>query len=695
MIGSSGQSLAEPPIHDRATQVLRSAYGPTASFRPGQLEAVTALVEKRARLLLVQRTGWGKSVVYFVATRLMRHEGAGPTLIVSPLLALMRDQVIAAKRFGLAAVTINSSNQDTWASIESEIKRGAVDLILVSPERLHNDQFRSNVFGTVIQSNALLVIDEAHCISDWGHDFRPDYRRLTTIVDLMPRGVPIVATTATANNRVVADVSHQLGSDVTVIRGSLSRPNLELHAMSIPGKAHRLAWLAGMVAGLPGTGIVYCLTILDAEMAAKWLRSRGVQAVAYSGGADDIARERIERRLRTNDVKVVCATSALGMGFDKPDLGFVIHFQSPSSPVAYYQQVGRAGRATEEAVAVLLAGREDQGIWESLLDSSLPQRAAAEQLVHLLERRNGWRSLTWIQQEVNLTKTAIEKLLKNLEVEGAVERRGAKYRRAETDWTFDAERVDRVWQQRIAEQVAMTRYTEARHCRMAYLQEQLDDPSAGSCRRCDNCAGARFATDVPASLLADAESFLKKRSLVIAPRKTWPGGRVTGPIPPGHQLAAGRSLSMLGDGAWGDVVLACKRGGRPFPHDIVEALAELLEHWRPVPKPAWITYVPTIDETRRFVPDLAYRLGARVGIPVLDVVSKVRRTERQKLMQNHYQQLSNVWSAYAVGLGVPPAPLLLLDDIADSRWTLTYIGYLLRRAGSGPVLPLTLAQTKG
>ena len=680
---------------DKATQVLRSAYGSSAVFRPDQLEAIDMLVNERSRLLLVQRTGWGKSVVYFVSTRLMRDRTAGPTLIVSPLLALMRDQIAAAERLSLNAVTINSSNTGSWDTIESEIERGSVDLILVSPERFNNEQFRKNVLGSMIRSIGLFVIDEAHCVSDWGHDFRPDYQRLSRVLDLVPSGVPVLATTATANDRVVSDVTQQLGHGIQVIRGPLNRDSLELHALVIPEKARRLAWIAREIPRLPGTGIVYCLTVGDAEIVAAWLESCGIPALAYSGETDPEIRLQVERELRGNKVKAVCATSALGMGFDKPDLGFVIHYQSPSSPVAYYQQVGRAGRAVDRAVVVLLSGREDDDIWDYFLTTSLPIQADAEGLVGLLEQDGGWQTKTWIQGHLNTSPTRLDGLLKILEVEGAVERHGNEYRRTLNTWRFDADRVDMVRKQRIAEQEAMRVYATGIHCRMAYLQEELDDPNATACKRCDNCTQQRYDADVPRDIAAQAAAFLRSRPVILEPRRQWPGGIAAGAIPRERQVTDGRALSRLGDGGWGDVILHCKRTGQPFPDDIVGGLVGLVRRWRPEPSPEWITYVPSLDPMRQFVPVLAHQLGLQLGLPVVDAVRKTRHTEPQKFMQNSQQQLRNIWSAYDVDDMVRPSPVLLVDDVADSRWTLTYVGNLLRRAGAGPVLPLTLARSRG
>src|SRR4051794_3036730 len=447
-------------IETQALELLRSLAGPDAAFREHQLEAIGDLVEERRRVLCVQRTGWGKSAVYFIATALLRRSGAGPTVLISPLLALMRNQIAAAERLGLRAVTVNSTNRDDWDAVAAQLDADEVDLLLISPERLNNPQFRETMLPLFIERVGLLVVDEAHCVSDWGHDFRPDYRRIRDVLAALPQDVAVLGTTATANDRVVADVSEQfkIGSDeahLTVYRGPLGRASLRLEVVELPSAADRLAWLATWLPQLPGSGIVYCLTKRDTETVAEWLNSRGISAVAYSGEVGDDERVEAEGRLLRNEVKAVVATSALGMGYDKPDLGFVVHFQAPSSAIAYYQQVGRAGRGVEEAHVVLLRGHEDRRIQDYFIETAFPPRALVEQVLGALPA-----TITGIQAEVNLGKTRIEALLKVLDVEGAVRRDGSEWALTGEPWAYDEERYARLTALRRAEQEAMFAYGE-------------------------------------------------------------------------------------------------------------------------------------------------------------------------------------------------------------------------------------------
>ena len=681
-------------VHAEAQRLLCRLTGdPQAEFHQEQWEAIEQLVVRRHRALVVQRTGWGKSAVYFIATRLLRDRGAGATVLVSPLLALMRNQIAMAERVGVRAATINSANRDAWDDVKDEIWRGAVDVLLISPERLNNVEFRQEVLPDLIRTTGLLVVDEAHCISDWGHDFRPDYRRIGRILSLLPRGVPVLCTTATANERVVSDIQEQLGEGLVVLRGSLDRESLALYALDLPEQAQRLVWLADAIPQWSGSGIVYCLTKSDTERLAEWLRIRGIDALAYTGSTDDEDRLAVEQALLDNTVKVVVATSALGMGFDKPDLTFVVHYQSPGSPVAYYQQVGRAGRGVPESVGVFLSGREDSDIQDYFIRSAFPPQAQAEQIVDLLERSAAPLSIAAIEAEVNARRTRIEAWLKVLEVEGAVERDGSRWRRTLRPWNFDVERVERVTALRRDEQGAMEEYVSTDQCRMEFLRTTLDDPSAQPCGRCDNCTGGHLQVDVEASDAAEAAEFLRRSEVVVEPRRRWPGGveAVSGAVPAHLRCEEGRALSRYGDGGWGNVVRRAKYGSDRYPDELVEAGAALIGRWDPRPEPTWVTYVPSTS-SGELVAEFAHQLGDALGLPVHARVARARSGRPQKEMENSAQQFRNVWGAFRVTGSVPPGPCLLVDDIVDSRWTLTVVGVALREAGSGPVFPFALAQ---
>src|SRR6266540_908413 len=567
--GAPQGTPADPAVAERAQALLSVLAGPDAVLRDDQLAAVQALVVQRRRVVVVKRTGWGKSAVYFLATRLLRDAGAGPTLLVSPLLSLMRDQIAKAEGIGIRAATINSTNVDDWRRIEAELAAGRVDLLLISPERLNSPKFRDQVLPELSSRIGLLVIDEAHCISDWGHDFRPDYRRLVRVLDDLGQGVPVLACTATANERVMADVAEQLGAEPQLFRGALDRDSLVLSVLRLPAQAERLAWLARRLPDLPGSGIVYCLTVGDAERVAAWLGANGIDARAYSGRTDTEERLAVEDALRANQVKVVAATSALGMGFDKPDLAFVVHFQSPDSPVTYYQQIGRAGRALDRAEVVLLCGAEDRAIWEWFASTAFPPREQVAAVLGALEAAGEPVSTGLLEEVANLSRTRLELMLKVLDVDGAVRRVARGWERTEAPWTYDADRHARVAAARAAEQRAMLGYATTDQCLMAFLRGQLDDPDPTPCGRCANCTGHPPSSSVDPGLAAEAARFLSGQDLTLTPRLQWPQGvpGLRGRIPEGLRVEPGRALATLGGPGWGPLVRDLLGADGPVPDE--------------------------------------------------------------------------------------------------------------------------------
>jgi ATP-dependent DNA helicase RecQ len=523
--------MSSPHTYSRALALLREMLGPRAQFRAGQWEAIEAVVEHRGRALVVQRTGWGKSLVYFLATKILRDQGSGPTLLVSPLLSLMRNQIEAAAKIGINAFTINSANLAEWEAAEGALADDACDILMISPERLGNERFKKSLLHGLGKRIGLFVVDEVHCISDWGHDFRPDYRRLINVIDKLPSEVPVLGTTATANNRVIADVRRQLGEGLTIFRGPLVRTSLRLQNIVLPSQAERLAWLAQNIGKFKGSGVVYCLTVADVERVANWLNSKGISAQAYHAGDDaKLDRVALEQSLIANEIKVLVATVALGMGFDKPDLAFVIHFQRPGSVVAYYQQVGRAGRAVDRAYGILLSGVEDDEIQDYFIQSAFPSSDMMGAILEALSA--GSLSMNQLLALINVSHSMTERALKLLEIEGAVlvehDGKSTRYRRALRSWQPNEERARRVSALREAEVTQMRAYVKYRGCLMEFLTHELDDPQARPCGVCANCQGRGFSTDVEPEIVQEAIAFLRGAEIIIPPRKRWP--RVCFPI---------------------------------------------------------------------------------------------------------------------------------------------------------------------
>ena len=718
MTTTAHPTIAEAQLRERAEAVLAELAGPGARLRPDQWTAIHALVHRRARALVVQRTGWGKSAVYFVATALLRAAGAGPTVIVSPLLALMRNQIDAAQRAGIHAATVYSANTADWERTYSAVEAGQVDLLLVSPERLNNPDFRDRVLPRLTATAGLLVVDEAHCISDWGHDFRPDYRRLRTLIAQLPAGIPVLATTATANDRVVVDVTEQLGlgpaetgsvdgDGPLVLRGSLDRESLRLSVVRLPTPAQRLGWLAGQLDTLPGAGIVYTLTIAAAEEVAEFLRERGYPVASYTGRTEPAERLAAEADLLANRVKALVATSALGMFFDKPDLGFVVHLGAPASPVAYYQQIGRAGRAVDRAEVVLLPGHEDIDIWAYFASLAFPAEPLVRQTLRVLAAAGDEPlSTAAIETRVDLSRTRLEMLLKVLDADGAVRRVRGGWVGTGAEWVYDEQRHRRIAEARRAEQQAMLNYLATTGCRLSFLRGQLDDPDTDAdtrCGRCDNCTGTAWHTAVDPEIRAAADERLARPGVEIAPRKQWPSGMAELGVPVSGRIGAdelaepGRVIGRLSDIGWGtrlrEMVGSAEEPDAPdvpVPKDVLDACVRVLAGWGWTQRPVGVVAVGSRTRPHQ-VAQLARRIAEIGRLPLLGTLHPIG--DRPDTHANSAQRLGAVWGGLAEpDFALPAGPVLLVDDVIDSGWTLTVAARMLRRAGAAAVLPFALAQ---
>ena len=694
--------LANSRHRQTALNLLRAAVqDATATFRDGQWEAIDAAVNRRIRLLVVQRTGWGKSSVYFIATRLLRDQRCGPTLVVSPLLALMRNQIASARRHGVEAVRIDSTNQAEWPSLTSRILGGDADVLLVSPERLANEAFLEGLLMPIADKLGLLVIDEAHCISDWGHDFRPSYQRLRNIVRRIPRSTPVLATTATANDRVVDDVCEQLG-DVDVQRGALLRESLALQTLRLRSQEDRLAWLSEHLPTLPGTGIVYTLTQRDAERVAEWLVERGIDARAYHSDIEhprfkdsNSYRERLEQALERNEVKALVATTALGMGYDKPDLGFVIHFQAPGSIVAYYQQVGRAGRGIDRALGVLMHGAEDERILEYFRRTAFPSEHDVRDILQALDESDGL-SVRQLERAVNLRRGQIDKALVFLAAANPapIVKEGSTWLRTSVPYVLDRDHVARLTRQRELEWGEVLRYVNEEGCLMQFLANALNAPLTEPCGKCASCVGHPVVGTALHHDRRAAAEYTRRSEWPIHAKKQLPAGGLPRygwqSLPMHRRHNEGRVLSQWSEDGWGAQVKQDKPKGR-FRKELVDAMAEMIQdRWKPTPMPEWVAWVPSLARPN-LVADFAKRLAAALRMPYLQAVEKIRENEPQKEQQNRDHQCSNLDGVFRIAGEVPSGPVVLIDDVVDSGWTLAVVAALLLEAGSGPVFPAALA----
>ncbi len=682
---------------DRALELLRLGSGQVhAIFRDGQEEAIQQITDGDHRLLVVQKTGWGKSFVYFISTKILREAGCGPALLVSPLLALMRNQIAAAERMGVRAATINSDNIEKWTEVEVQIKQNEIDILLISPERLANERFRAEILGGLSLHVSLVVVDEAHCISDWGHDFRPHYRLLERFIRNMPSNIKLLATTATANNRVVQDLENVLGPNLRISRGDLNRPSLTLQTIRLESKAERLAWLSHQLTALAGHGIIYTLTVRDANQVANWLNSQGFDVEAYTGESG-ARRPELEQALSENRIKALVATTALGMGYDKPDLSFVIHYQMPSSVVAYYQQVGRAGRALNTAYGILLSGKEEDDIANWFIKSAFPTNEEVKKVVAQLEAHPAGLSMPQLLKEVNLSQGRVEKTLSLLALESPppITKNGRHWQKTEVSLSKDFwERAERLTTLRRREQQRMREYVHlpfGQH--MSFLIRELDgDPS-------DVITSSlqALSEDFPKDKLREANIFLKRYHLPINPRKQWPNGGLKhsnnhGKIAKSYQANSGKVLSLLGDAGLGDVVNVGKNQQQYFSDELIDACVVMFKEWGPQPAPTWVTCVPSLRNPT-LVPDFAKKLAQALNLSFRVAIEKTDSRPEQNKFNNSFQQAKNVDGSLApLRDQILSGPVLLVDDVILSGWTLAISSWLLRKNGSGEVWPLALAQ---
>ncbi len=683
----------------RALELLRVGSGlPNAGFREGQEEAIRHIVGGDGRLLVVQKTGWGKSFVYFIATKLLREGGMGPALLISPLLALMRNQIASAERMRVRAETINSDNEDRWEEVENAIDHNEVDILLISPERLANERFHTEVLAPVANQISLLVIDEAHCISDWGHDFRPHYRLIERITGNLPPNLRLLATTATANNRVIDDLTEVFGPNLEISRGDLNRPSLALQTIRLQSQAERLAWLAEQLPALQGHGIIYTLTVRDAEQVSEWLKSRSLNVKAYTGKTGE-RRPELEEALLQNKVKALVATTALGMGFDKPDLAFVIHYQTPGSAVAYYQQVGRAGRALDAAYGVLLSGQEETEITDYFIKSAFPTRAEVQEILDALEKEPNGLSVPKIEGVVNISYGRIQKTIELLSLESPapIAKQGSKWQlTAATLSPAFWERAERLTELRREEQEQMQEYVRLSSGHMEFLIRALDGEPVNILPP----GLPLLAMEPNPTLIREGIAFLRRTSLPIEPRRQWPSGglrryNLSGRIGADLQFQPGKALCVWGDAGWSDLVRQGKYHDGHFSGELVAACKNLIEGWNPQPVPKWVTCIPSRRHPD-LVPDFARRLAKALGLPFKQVLIKTENRPEQKTMANSTQQARNVDGSLSLtDETLPDGALLLVDDMMDSRWTFTVAAWLLRSHGSGEVWPLALAQTGG
>lgn len=677
-------------LYQQAYYTLTKLYGPDAAFRDGQYEAIEATMMNH-RTLVVQRTGWGKSLVYFIATKLLRSDHKGVTFVVSPLLALMQNQMEAAETIGLRCEVLNSMVKDRRQEILQLLIREEVDLLLITPETLFSDDIQSQLGSIRI---GLFVVDEAHCISDWGHDFRLQYARLREVIGMLPPAVPVLATTATANDRVIGDLKTQLGEDVFVSRGPLTRDSLAIQIMHIPNRIDRYAWILNYLPQMEGSGIIYCLTQRDCDYLTDFLTKHGISAMSYySRESEADEQNRIAEELfRRNEIKALVATVKLGMGYDKGDISFVIHFQMPSNIVSYYQQIGRAGRNIKRAYAILIHGQEDEEIIDYFIKTAFPTQREMDEIISVITENGGLR-LADIESRLNIRHARIEKVLSFLQNDGFIYREKSLYYASAKPYSYDAAHYDAITAIRRQEVEQMKSLVRTRKCYSQFIVNALDDHSAAPCGCCSNCIGhSLFPESLSPEAKLAASAYIDGLRLSIEPRKQWAASSVTKRTKIKFVNQPGLCLSRYGGPGYGELVKRDKYStAERFCDELVGRSAKLL---RPVIEEHDITHITCVPSLRsRIVLDFAERLAESCHVEFVELLEK-RKADPQKAMENSSHQCENAYRSFSVLEGITvPERLILVDDVVDSRWTLTVCGYRLMESGCSQVFPFALADS--
>ena len=687
--------VADQELFFRATAILKNLYGENARFRPGQYEAIERTIKEK-RLLVVQKTGWGKSLVYFICTKLLREEGAGVTLVISPLLALMDNQLSAARKMGLNCTALNSTTANERELILMGMEANTYDLVLATPESLMNKKFRQYLPDIRI---GLLVIDEAHCISDWGHDFRLEYNKIYRVIEQLQPNVPVLATTATANNHVIEDLQNQMGKP-KVSRGHLMRDNLSIQILPLPDKESRYAWILDNIGRLPGTGIIYCLSRRDCTWLSDFLCENGISAEPYFSGDGEQEKKSQEtiKRFLNDEIKVIVSTIKLGMGFDKGNVSFVIHFQCPKNVIAYYQQIGRAGRNISFARTFLMLGGEDYRIHKGFIENAFPSEPEMKLIRQYITACPGVCTVNKICAAIDISKKKILKVLDFLEDEGLIEKEWhsstsgkpyAVYKSTAAPFVYRGEHYEEIKQIRYRELEQMQTIAGTSECLSRTVVSCLDDIEDHDCGICSNCdPKGRFPVTVSAVSKRRAIDFLENLTIPIDPWNYWPRNNLVADTKNYYPNLQGIALSKYNEGL-GKLVRDGKYSTQKFDDQLVRKGARVLKKYIKEHDLCCVTAVPSLNTN--VVPDYAKRLADACGLPYVDLLRKTNRSH-QKDLNNTAHQFVNAYKSFeSISSASIPSGVILVDDMVDSGLTLAVCGARLGQAGCERVFPLALA----
>jgi ATP-dependent DNA helicase RecQ len=649
-------------------------------FYDTQWDAIEKILQGK-RILLIEKTGFGKSLCYqFPATQL-----EGTTVIFSPLIALMRDQVKKLNALGLSAKCINSNQTDEENNqIIKETKENRIKILYIAPERMENYEWLETSRQLKL---AMVVIDEAHCISVWGHDFRPSFRRIVSLVQLLPFNFPVLATTATATKRVEKDILGQMGGNTISIRGNLLRNNFHLRVIRVESEDEKMAWLGANIHKIPGNGIIYTGTRINTKIYSNWFEYLGISSIHYNAGLDGELRRDIEEGLLNNRWKCVVSTNALGMGIDKPDIRFIIHTQIPASPIHYYQEIGRAGRDGKPTYAILFYNAKDVDLPKAFIEGARPSVEEYKKVMDALKQEPlGERHLI---RKTNLKQTQVRVIKSDLMDQKII--REVKYGRDKKyEYQFDAPELDTksfeaLRNAKMQDLGKMIEYAETDKCRMKFLCDYLGDSLNSNCGKCDNDLNKQIIVNFTRDWRTRIESFRGDDFPVLEVETTR------------TNLVNGVAASYYGFSNVGATIHRCKyENGGDFPDFLLKLTLKVFRKKWGNEKFDLIVYVPP-TESGNLVKNFAEKISTILNFPISHNLKKQRATEPQKVFQNSLLKKENISEAfeYTRPDEVDGKSILLIDDIYDSGATIKELGKVFTNLGAVKIAPLVIAKTTG
>jgi len=633
------------------------------------------------KVLLIEKTGFGKSLCFqFPATIF-----DGVTVVFTPLIALMRDQVKKLNSLGISSKCINSEQTpEENSQIINEAKQGKIKILYIAPERQENSEW---IESTRQMKLSMVVVDEAHCISVWGHDFRPAFRRIINLVKLLPKGLPVLATTATATKRVELDIAKQIGNNILTIRGNLMRDNFKLFVVKVSSEDEKLIWLGRNINNLPVSGIIYTGTRVNTEIYSKWFEYLKIPSIGYNAGLDANSRIEIEKGLMNNTWKCIISTNALGMGIDKPDIRFIIHTQIPQSPIHYYQEIGRAGRDGQPSYIILFYNPEDRKLPEAFIEGGRPSIIKYERVINTIKSELlGERDL---MKRTNLKQNQIRVIKADLIEQGIIREvtigKSKKFEFVPNSQPLNTKAFEELRNARLADLEKMIEYAETDKSRMSFLCEYLGDKSNHTFNNCDNTGEKKIIVNVTKEWEEKLQNFREDYFPELEVESK------------GSKIVNGVAASYYGVSNVGAALHRSKyEQGGDFPDFLLKLVLKAFRKKFGQEKFDLVLYVPPTS-SGDLVKNFAVKISQVLKFPISHNLVKTRQTKEQKVFENGYLKTDNVNDAFTFTTpnDIKGKSVLLVDDIFDSGATLKEIGKLLTKLGALKIAPIVIARTVG